>query len=135
MQGLASFDRWLTQRVPPSASAEVPSSARYLVGPAHQLIEVERDAGTAELLRAAHGATPADWLGLLAEEARGHRTRWRLALWTPNDPQGPRWIGPALKSHPGQRSAALREAALELALGALWGQGWRLVDAVAPATA
>ena len=140
MQGLASFDRWLTGRAAPqigrtaapARSAAVPALTRYLVDPAQQAVAtVEREAGPAALLRAAHRIGPDDWLGLLADDTqtRGCSQRWRLALWRRGE--APQWLAAPIGARPGQAAAALRRAALEQAVQALWNNGWRLVDAAA----
>lgn len=139
---LAAFDRWLTRstearQARPACS---PSPSRYLIGPdAGTVTPVSCAAGPTEILRAAHATSPEDWLGLLADEAqagrRGLSQPWRLALWR-TGAAGPRWIGDkALNARPGQSAAALRAAALEQAVAALWAQGWRLVDAAESASA
>lgn len=94
MHALATFDRWLNDR----ASAACPPA------------EAERR------LRAAHGATPADWLGLLADDrhAGAFSQSWRLALWRSGSE--PQWLGPPLRAHAGQSAAVLRRQALSQAL-------------------
>lgn len=137
MQGLASFDRWLAHRAAPAATiAATPvadiAATRYLIAPRRtNAVAVAHDADAATLLRAAHGLTDGDWLGLLADDARraGARQAWRLAFWREGRPQ---WIGDALVARPGQNGAALRRAALAAAVDGLWANGWRLVDAGAP---
>jgi hypothetical protein len=95
MHALATFDRWFNQRCPtPSPEAE-------------------------RLLRAAHGASSVDWLGLLADERewRGGRFSWRLALWRAGGQ--PQWLGPPLRAQAGQTAASLRREALQQALTVL----------------
>lgn len=94
MHALATFDRSLTHRV----SAACPPE------------EADRR------LRAAHGATDADWLGLLADDSQssGRRHHWRLALWRRGSE--PQWLGPPLRAYAGLSSAALRREALRQAL-------------------
>ncbi len=95
MHALASFDRWLTVR---TVSA-LPDPDRRL--------------------RAHHGASEADWLGLLADDnqSRGSGFCWRLALWRRGGQ--PEWLGPPLRARAGQSAASLRREALNRALLAL----------------
>jgi len=136
MQGLASFDRWLTRRVLPAARlvplAPATAPARYLVGPTPDTVRpLTQHADAAEILRAAHGLGPQDWCGMLADDAhsRGCRLAWRLATWPAQGGAAPRWLSAPLLARPGESAADLRRAALERGLQALWAQGWRLVEA------
>src|SRR6218665_138081 len=70
---------------PPARSAPAPALTRYLVDPAQQAVAtVEREAGPAALLRAAHRIGPDDWLPPLAPDTQtrgrpprpGRRPRW-----------------------------------------------------------
>jgi len=98
MHTLASFDRWLLQRAAPQPSCS-PDAA--------------------ERLRAFHGASDGDWLGLLADESleRGCRQHWRLALWRRGGE--PQWLSPPLPARAGQSASSLRREALAVALQAL----------------
>jgi hypothetical protein len=146
MQGLASFDRWLTRHAAPSAAAEsttcaVPAQAaaapRHLISPwGEVLAPMPRRASAARIVRAAYCVRSADWLGLLADESQGHGTQqaWRLALWraAAATDTAPQWLSPVVLARPGQSPNALRDAVLEQALQALWQQGWRLQEAFLP---
>ncbi|MCV2361941.1 hypothetical protein LNV23_00590 [Paucibacter sp. DJ1R-11] len=158
MQGLASFDRWLTRRSPrPSSAARVgrpadlasgaqpvqasplsfptrPVAARqHLLSPQGQLLAtLPRSAAPAQILRAALGLQSSDWCGVLADESQGHglQQAWRLALWRREGAAaaGLQWLSEPVWARPGQRPAALLQAAQRQAVQALWQQGWRLRD-------
>lgn len=135
---LAAFDRWLTRgaeacQVRPAPTL-APPPLRYLIDPsASAMTPLACAASSVDLLRAAHGVGPGDWLGLLADEAQAGRVglsqAWRLALWRAGA-ASPSWLNDeSLMARPGQSAAALRAAALDRAVAALWTQGWRLVEA------
>lgn len=155
MQGLASFDRWLTRRaahapqrplVPVTSPAPQPATLSFTAQPAsaaqqqqqqhllspsgQHLATLPRGASAAQILRAALGLKAHDWCGVLADEgrSRGLQQAWRLALLRQ---QGAalQWLGEPLFARPGQRPAALKLAVQRLALQALWQQGFRLRDA------
>jgi hypothetical protein len=148
MQGLASFDRWLTRRTAsvslvrstaPAVPAHAASATRHLISPwGEALAQMPRRASAARLVRAAYAVRSADWLGLLADEAQacGTQQAWRLALWraaaSSEVQAAPQWLSPAVLARPGQSSNSLRDAVLEQALQALWQQGWRLQEAFSP---
>ena len=146
MQGLASFDRWLTRRAapvapsepaPPALPARAASASRHLISPwGEALTPMPRRASAARIVRAAYAVRSGDWLGLLADESQGHGTQqaWRLALWraAPSTEASPQWLSPPVLTRPGQSPNALRDAVLEQALQALWQQGWRLQEAFLP---
>ncbi|MDC8772673.1 hypothetical protein [Roseateles albus] len=157
MQGLASFDRWLTRRAaslaasesvqhsnpkstqPAALPAQVASASRHLISPwGEALAQMPRRASAARIVRAAYGVRSGDWLGLLADEAQacGTQHAWRLALWRASASSeaqaAPQWLSPVVLARPGQSPNALRDAVLEQALQALWQQGWRLQEAFSP---
>ncbi|WP_271008223.1 hypothetical protein [Paucibacter sp. B51] len=100
MQGLASFDRWLTRRaaghlsavrttqpslrhlVPVTSPAPqpatlsftaqpAPAAQQHLLGPTGEhLATLPRGASAAQVLRAALGLKAGDWIGVLADEGR-----------------------------------------------------------------
>lgn len=156
MQGLASFDRWLTRRSPRTSSAARtgrpadlasdaqpaqasplsfptrPVAARqHLLSPQGQLqATLPRSATPAQILLAALGLQASDWCGVLADEGQGHglQQAWRLALLRPAAASGLQWLSEPVWARPGQRPAALLQAAQRQAVQALWQQGWRLRD-------
>jgi len=167
MQELAFFDRCLARRARSLAShplhagvvrsqlsggaqapvgpASLARAADHLISPWGQAIAVmPRRASAARILRAAHGVTSADWLGVLADESlsRGTQTAWRLALWRADrtvastpcavDEPGPQWLSPVVWARPGHGPIELRELVLQQAVSALWKAGWCLNEAFAP---